>query len=768
MKNLKNVTLHSDPSEKYIIKEKNISATPIRKQISETLANESKIKSNLKRFLEHMALSNTVKPFYENNVLKYQADSAEELAMVQFANSVNYKKVGENPTKLIIKEDFEKQHIFRHIATLGFSSKRARVTVIYEDQEGKIRIMTKGQDSVILPLLEHTYQVEKIEAHINEMYASGLRTLVLAYAECDRKWWSQWKDEYNDLLSNREMPEEKYKKKKHELYEEIEKSAKLTYLGLMGLEDQLQDFVPECIEDFFHAGIKVWMLTGDKLPAAKNIAIATNLIEPEIHLVRDVDNSKSNEDALKAFRQRKLVEITGKWSNFPQDSEKLDIFWKTFCDKNGVNVPKVESQQITMHLKNHDAPSEFLSLFPIPNKEITKQTFRETLSKFKFDEKKSIEHELQIGKKLMEDQSKENKISLLVNRQAFGVIFSNENESNLGKKFMDISLKSKSVVFAQAHPSMKKKMVVEIRKRRPTAITLAIGDGANDTDMIQAAHLGIGIAGVEGTAAVSAADYALGEFQMLHTLLFVHGFWNFRRIAYLVNYVSYKAMLRQTPIIFWGFYRYMTTTKVWDTVSTMFYNGLYTSFPIIAIALFDQRFSRRQLEDDPSLYKDRKMDTFNGRIFFTWMFRSIFHGSLVFFITKLCLDELGHGAHYIALTMFTTLVSLVTFISFLDMHSINFITIITVLISYGSLWMVLPLEAMVPGNQNYGPLQNLFTDTPIFFFLWFLMSTTPTFLEMLYRNLINPCRTDNKRRNNMKEKILVENENAEEQRLLQF
>jgi hypothetical protein len=105
---------------------------------------------------------------------------------------------------------------------------------------------------------------------------------------------------------------------------------------------------------------------------------------------------------------------------------------------------------------------------------------------------------------------------------------------------------------------------------------LAIGDGANDTDMIKggfaflqlfhvflfvhfylhlyvfvfiscmyasaAAHIGVGIAGVEGTAATMASDYAVGTFRFLHRLLFVHGYWSYHRISYVVNFIFYKVM----------------------------------------------------------------------------------------------------------------------------------------------------------------------------------------------------------------------------------
>ena len=58
-----------------------------------------------------------------------------------------------------------------------------------------------------------------------------------------------------------------------------------------------------------------------------------------------------------------------------------------------------------------------------------------------------------------------------------------------------------------------------------------------------AAHIGVGIAGVEGTAATSAADYAIGTFRLLHRLLFVHGYWSYHRIAFVVKFIFYKVRM---------------------------------------------------------------------------------------------------------------------------------------------------------------------------------------------------------------------------------
>ena len=71
-------------------------------------------------------------------------------------------------------------------------------------------------------------------------------------------------------------------------------------------------------------------------------------------------------------------------------------------------------------------------------------------------------------------------------------------------------------------------------------ITLAIGDGANDVGMIQAAHIGVGISGQEGMQAVMASDFAFAQFRFLERLLLVHGRYSYKRVAKFVCYFFYK------------------------------------------------------------------------------------------------------------------------------------------------------------------------------------------------------------------------------------
>ena len=65
--------------------------------------------------------------------------------------------------------------------------------------------------------------------------------------------------------------------------------------------------------------------------------------------------------------------------------------------------------------------------------------------------------------------------------------------------------------------------LVKSSPARPT--TAAVGDGANDVSMIQEAHVGLGIAGREGRAAVRSSDFAFSKFRHLQRVLLVHGHW---------------------------------------------------------------------------------------------------------------------------------------------------------------------------------------------------------------------------------------------------
>lgn len=117
--------------------------------------------------------------------------------------------------------------------------------------------------------------------------------------------------------------------------------------------------------------------------------------------------------------------------------------------------------------------------------------------------------------------------------------------------------KDSSVVLAcRVSPKQKAEIVMLVRNDPDdkNIISLAIGDGANDVNMINAAHVGVGISGLEGQQAARAADYSIGQFRYLKNLMFVHGREAYRRNSYLVLYMFYKNVLVVLPLFFYGFW----------------------------------------------------------------------------------------------------------------------------------------------------------------------------------------------------------------------
>lgn len=105
--------------------------------------------------------------------------------------------------------------------------------------------------------------------------------------------------------------------------------------------------------------------------------------------------------------------------------------------------------------------------------------------------------------------------------------------------FLELASMCKAVICCRVSP-LQKALVVKLVRRNVDAALLAIGDGANDVGMIQAAHVGVGISGMEGLQAARSADFAIAQFRFLRKLLLVHGAWSYHRLSKLILYSFYK------------------------------------------------------------------------------------------------------------------------------------------------------------------------------------------------------------------------------------
>lgn len=145
--------------------------------------------------------------------------------------------------------------------------------------------------------------------------------------------------------------------------------------------------------------------------------------------------------------------------------------------------------------------------------------------------------------------------------------------------------KSKSVVFCRVTPGQKAEIVKFVKNMGK--LTLAIGDGANDVNMIMEANVGVGIYGEEGTRAAQVANYAIGEFCLLWKLLLHHGRLNYIRITEMILYFFYKNMVFTTVQFVYCFYSLGSGQSFWLSWSITLFNMIFTLFPVVIRAVFE-------------------------------------------------------------------------------------------------------------------------------------------------------------------------------------
>lgn len=200
----------------------------------------------------------------------------------------------------------------------------------------------------------------------------------------------------------------------------------------------------------------------------------------------------------------------------------------------------------------------------------------------------------------------------------------------ISKELMELASYCESVLCCRVSPKQKQEVVSLVRANRPNVITLAIGDGANDVNMITAAHVGIGIRGVEGQQAARASDYAIGEFRHLRRLLLFHGRESYRKNSFLVCYNFYKNVLLVLPQFWYGFFNFFSGQTLYDKFLYQFFNLFYTSMPIVVYAVIDREFPGKLLERTPSMYiQGMKGELFNTRRFWSWVIMGVWQALLI-------------------------------------------------------------------------------------------------------------------------------------------
>ncbi|XP_074678550.1 phospholipid-transporting ATPase VD isoform X1 [Strix aluco] len=463
--------------------------------------------------------------------LCYEAESPDEAALVHAARA--YKCILQSRTPDQVTVDFAGlgSLTFQLLHILPFDSVRKRMSVVVRHPvSNSVVVYTKGADSVMMDLLRTASEVgtnnsemeqkkikERTQKHLNDYARRGLRTLCVAKKVLSDAEYAEWLNHHflaETSIDNREVLL---------LESAIRLETELTLLGATGIEDRLQEGVPDTVQALRKAGIKIWMLTGDKRETAVNIAYACKLLEPDDRIFTLKSQSR---DACALVMSKILEGIQKNTCARKKHSQKLgNVFASPSTQAPGFNAGLVIDGRTLEHVL-HDS---------------------------------------------------------------------------LQNIFLELTEKCRAVVCCRATP-LQKSVLVRLVRNKLKAMTLAVGDGANDVSMIQVADTGVGISGQEGMQAVMASDFAISQFRHLRKLLLVHGHWCYTRLTNMVLYFFYKNVAYVNLLFWYQFFCGFSGTSMTDYWILILFNLLFTSVPPIIYGVLDKDVPAEILMQLPQLY----------------------------------------------------------------------------------------------------------------------------------------------------------------------
>ncbi|KAJ7028850.1 phospholipid-transporting ATPase 1 [Mycena alexandri] len=534
--------------------------------------------------------------------VQYKAESPDEAALVGAARDVGFVFVGKGREMAEI-EVLGATERWTLLRVLEFNSTRKRMSCVYRAPDGRLVMYCKGADSVIYARLAADHDPVLKEATRRDMEAfanNGLRTLCVAWRVLSQEEYSRWGRVYDEATNRIDGRDEAIEA----ACEQLERN--LTILGATALEDKLQEGVPEAIEMLHRAGIKLWILTGDKLQTAIEIGYSCNLLKADMDLMILSADSQQQARAQIEAGLNKIASVLGPPSWDPR--------------KRGF-VPGAQA--------------------------------------------------------------------------AFAVVIDGDTLTHalspeLKEMFLNLGTQCETVVCCRVSPAQKA-LTVKLVKEGRNAMTLSIGDGANDVAMIQEANVGCGLFGLEGSQAAMSADYAFGQFRFLTKLLLVHGRWSYQRVAEMHANFFYKNVVWTFGLFWYMPFNGFDATYLYHYTFILLCNLLFTSLPVVVMGAFDQDINHRAALAYPQLYVRGIRGLEYTRLkFWLYMLDGLYQSGVVFFIPYLVwtfgLAVSWNGKGIDSLADFGTTVAVAAIMSaniYVGLNT-NYWTILTWIVVFGS------------------------------------------------------------------------------------
>ncbi|CAI5505615.1 unnamed protein product [Closterium sp. Naga37s-1] len=531
--------------------------------------------------------------------VRFLAESPDEAALLVAAKRMGFVFTGREGRDVCVNEyakhwKLVAQHKYAVLNTFKFTSHRKRMSVIVRTPLCRLVLMTKGADSVIMDRLAPSPYAQRYRAatqrQMNQYAEAGLRTLAVAWRDVDDREYAEWQarwEEAQGFVGDAGVQAGKL----DALADEMERGLEL--LGATAIEDKLQVGVPQTIESLARAGIRLWVMTGDKLETAVNTGFACRLLQQSMqqHVLFLEDN-----DAMLAA------------------ADKAGMDPDEYAFKS-IQEQLAKAKQASAQLRAH-------GIAPIPSFSPPSPSLFAASSDTNYDSDTNDDTSAEGGEDGKPSGHPLTAIpprqALILDGKALALILT---QPALAHDFLEVAAGCASVICCRMSPGQKA-VIAGLVREQMGLITLAIGDGANDVGMIQRANIGVGIVGEEGRQAAMAADFSLGQFRFLERLLLVHGAWNYVRLTGMIKYFLYKCHTFAFTIFFYNAFTLFSGTPVYYDWLLVLYPLVFSSLPVAVLGAFDQDVKDTYRLRYPQLYTlGQRNSNFTWRSLLLWMLK---------------------------------------------------------------------------------------------------------------------------------------------------
>uniref|UniRef100_A0A8C7HQ41 Phospholipid-transporting ATPase n=1 Tax=Oncorhynchus kisutch TaxID=8019 RepID=A0A8C7HQ41_ONCKI len=220
----------------------------------------------------------------------YISSSPDEVALVEGMKRLGYTylRLKDSHMEILNKDDEIERFELLHV--LNFDSVRRRMSVIVKSSSGEYLLFCKGADTSIFPRVV-SGKVEQVRARVEQNAVEGLRTLCVAYRSLSPAEY----EEACHQLSDAKLALKDREQRLAQAYDLIERD--FTLLGATAVEDRLQEKAADTIESLQKAGMKVWVLTGDKMETAAATCYASKLFRRSTQIL-ELTKKRTEEQSL--------------------------------------------------------------------------------------------------------------------------------------------------------------------------------------------------------------------------------------------------------------------------------------------------------------------------------------------------------------------------------------------------------------------------------------------------------------------------------------